>query len=961
MLHRGLADCFGVGILANGAGVSHHTVFLTGSLFGFLALILVAESIVGDRLAGDFDGANGAVDDLVIAAGVNTSGRFYILLHGGSGSMPQRGNLSLCNSGLTADRALLTLGHAVFSAGSCCAGNSLFRVAQGSLDFGAASGACLCGGAGCRCAGGMVRLLQYSFTVVANLGVLAGDGCLILRRDAGASIRIGDTRGNPLAIGIGIDGAVSRVDLINGISGGAVCILQLCHNNGNIHRSSVSARLSQLVGNCFSTDLHTDHTGTGTGNDSTTGSGVQEAGIRIDSAVNLNLGVAQRGTGNAGKSARCIGQGSECLVVRTGITAPIVQVIDVDTLTVGQIAAGTLTDDDLSAGQEGQILGNIDLTADYLHRQVVGNRQHKLTGLDGYATHQTQFHADVDFFHGHVAINLINLTVFGFVVVLDQITGINGEEAVRSNEGNLRTLNANHTNRSAGVTLFHSTGVQYHGDFDILNVVLVHGEDLVAMVRGNGTGRRTATPVRNLESFIDSTGAKDFHLTGAHHVAPGIEVGTAVDGNLTALSHLDKANRTVHAAHNGAGTACVHGTGNADGTGHGDICTAGHVQRPVCSRRHIRSIILNGGGLRSQHRFRCVIGNQQGNTAGNGVVTCRQSAVGSQNDFGTSSGSCVQVVEQLIANLKVCFRTGIVESRLQCDILSRCKGIGVCGGQYRAIRAEPTQECIAGGRVSSQRHLGVLITQAVPNAGGSNSSLGGIAVHSNVVRSQIPELSINRAAFQNINAGGQRDSRIRGDLLFALVPAHKGISLGIGSRNQVIDRAGSLRLGNGGSLAVDSVAAVALRRGKFHCHIGADEFNGNGGITFIGIGIGNISANLFTVFIPSLQHITLCRKCSQGIGRTNGIGLVSRRFTIDGIAAVFGCAKGNRALDHNIGNGKGCRCFSTFISSLGSNDINRFTVRNRNGCTTGRFIRRCTIYLKIAIAGTLCPVKGNHN
>ena len=242
-----------------------------------------------------------------------------------------------------------------------------------------------------------------------------------------------------------------------------------------------------------------------------------------------------------------------------------------------------------------------------------------------------------------------------------------------------------------------------HGDFHILNVVLVEGEYAVLIVlTHDGGGGIAAAIVSDLETLIDGSAAHDFHAAAAGDKAPGIQGGTAIYGDLTAACHFDKGHRT-----GGSAVIAKLGAqlvGNCQRAIHREVCALCHGKGTENTGLCV-SVFMDGG-LIGVNRAGSIEGNIQRNAGRNGIVTGGQSAVAGQGDDLVGSRSCIgkcrikafkQKAGAVCKEYRCCGR--LSKHGPNGHILSRNQLIGSRGGEHCiGGRIDPGHELAAAAR-----------------------------------------------------------------------------------------------------------------------------------------------------------------------------------------------------------------------------------------------------------------------
>ena len=496
------------------------------------------------------------------------------------------GNLSLCNEDLIAHRAVLTLGLAGLRAGRslCCVND--FGVTLGwnlclCNDDCVADGAVLALGlAGLRAGrldcrvgdlgmslGGNSRAGAYFLAAILAVGVAGVAGL-------GAGCFLGITKFCVLMCAR--RAAPDTADIVDGIAGacvrsfrvGAVGVVQLGGGNGDLMCRHTGTALRVLIcrGLRAGDTLLVIDTGTGAGADVRAACGGVDTAAGGQRTVDVHLYIRQRRTPTCPSGG--IDHRDELRATTAAVAAPLIHVVDVDALAAGHHQLGVLGDGGLHAGQQRCRLVDGQLAAGgQIDGHVVGQRQNILRRTDFHAR-QLQIQA----VNLRYTVDGIVDAVGGAVIRLGQAAGDDLEHAFVPDKGNGGGVDLpqgvyRSIHRLAGA------GVQGQGYLHILHGVLAKGEHLVAHIRRC----RAAAEVQNLVPLVDRAAGLYGDRAAAGDEAPCVQAcaGLHVDG--AAGFHFDVAIRPDDAALLTAGGGIILAA-DADG-------------RPVCkgegaARRH---------------------------------------------------------------------------------------------------------------------------------------------------------------------------------------------------------------------------------------------------------------------------------------------------------------------------------------------------------------------------------------
>ena len=429
--------------------------------------------------------------------------------------------------------------------------------------------------------------------------------------------------GAPESIGIGI-----------GTGGGScgvavIAVLQLGSSQRNL---GIAGILNQLVGHGVGTGGTHNHLAIAGGDDvGAAGSGIDIAGGCIDSAVDNNLGILQVLIRTGILLSGSIGHGHQLLVGRAAEVAPLIHIIDKDLFAGAQLADSACLDLKFHTGQNSQILADGDIAAALDpdgHIAVEG--QIVVSGVNVCAGNP-QAHRG----HAHIALQFYDQTVGGTIIALGHRALRHGEHgATGANKGHGETLLTKKGNRNTGIALFGGARHQGQRCLYILHIILAEGENPVIHIQRLGA----ATEVRELEALIDRGTTLGGNGTGAGNEAPGIQRTTIGNSDGAVRIQVHKAGRT------GRGTGRFAGlTGNNSG---GNTHFALHRQVGARCQRHgpvSGGLCIGGSGSSRCIRIKgiqYIKGNQQGNTAGNRIITRGQGGIVHQNNGLVCRGLC---------------------------------------------------------------------------------------------------------------------------------------------------------------------------------------------------------------------------------------------------------------------------------------------------------------------------------
>ena len=689
-------DCFGLGCIANCAGVGLDAGILTGGSGRNLTFIPL---VAGRRDLG-LRSEHRAADRAADAIRQTRFGAGCRLAHNGLLGVAGRRNLSLRNKNFVADGAVLALGLAGRGAGRLHRrvddlGMALSLNSFALGDFFAADGAdCITGVAGLG-AGGvfLVDDLSEVTTLVLPLGVKSG----VLGQINSRTIRIGVTS----AVGCGVPAreivaftgervcvqcgirlciyglwvhrafdrvfrtsvgfkgnrqlhrrfaAPNAIDIVNDIA--SVCgrsfgvrtvgVVQLGSGDGDSHCTAVRIILIGCGRRAGVTLLFVD-AGTLAGADiRTTLGGIDSTNSRY-TAVHIHLGIDQIVVRTVICLARRICHrlkfaGSPDEVV--GV--PLIAVIEIDILPVCNRQASALGNIDLNTSQQSCILIDGHIAGLNIDSNVVGDRQYVACRVDIHACKRQRQRIQCRF-----AVYRKYKTVCLFIVILSKATGFHFEHTSVANEINSSSICGFHC-INAAINLFVGAGIQRQGNFDVLYEVLRKWEHPMAHAGRCGA----AAEVCNLIEFIHLSAGFRQNRAAAGDKAPCIEIAAVLDCNGAVIRHFN-----IAVIANGTSllttASSIISAAQADGTIDGNRSAIAHRQRSErlrswgCAncRRSIRI-----------QRSRLIKRNQQCNSNRNGIAAADRT-IGRQGNLGLTVCLCIgnrfiQVCKPLTASLK---------------------------------------------------------------------------------------------------------------------------------------------------------------------------------------------------------------------------------------------------------------------------------------------------------------------
>ena len=566
-------------------------------------------------------------------------------------------------------------------------------------------------------------------------GLVAGSGDRL--RIGAAALAAGVGGASLLGTGLGGgDGGVA-VDALHapdavliaiGVGGGgqiaAAFVLKLCRGNVDGGVGNAGSVLGGLISRAGGDGGQLHDAALNAGDRRAAFRGIELARGGIQSARHMNGGIAGDGAGAAGGtlvgSSGGIGHDPQ-LGAAVDIAAPLILVVDIQPDARAQGAGCALIHDQLGIGLEGQILADGCGAALKLNGDAAVDGQHIVAGIDG-GQGDRQGHG----LEAHGAVGSDVQPVGGAVILLGHGAGGQVEHGTAGADELDRgmILGAGHV--QGGVAVLGSTGLQCHGRFHILHIVLAQGEDLVIVAR-HGQRCRAAPEVDDLEILIHTCAGHDLHTALTGDVAIGIELSVDLDRAALAQRHV------AVLAHRSAAAAVVP-RGDTQRAVDGQIRAAGQGQGAVG-----RGGGDGGGtlGSRGECAAALIKGDQQGDAGGNGILPRAQGSVVHQGDhvaaFRRSHG-VIQIEIGRIADPEAGIAALGQEHGLHSNILGRIDGIGcVPRCDLAAGGIDPAGKGIAGGRL---RHQNRALAGGDPlqgGAGGDGSAVGGDAASCAVI------------------------------------------------------------------------------------------------------------------------------------------------------------------------------------------------------------------------------------
>ena len=571
----------------------------------------------------------------------------------------------------------------------------------------------------------------------------------------------------------------------------AVAVFQFRRGNGDGGIGRVVTSLCSLIGHGLGTGF-CDHFAVSGGVDiGAAGGGIDRARRGVNGAVDLHQRVLLPSLDAV--AAGCVGQlHVPHIAARAGferIVVPIVHVIDDDPHAVSQRSLDALADIQLRAGQQGDILLDAHGPALGADGHVGGDGEVIVFGVQSGAADQTHLHGHGQRLDGKVTVGGKLDPSRALDVILDDIAGTDLEHGVAAGTADHGHAGALQTRQGDGgrhIGKFLGARMDRHGNFNVLEIILGHGEHAVA-VAGHCRGHGAAAEIRQLEILIDRSAALDLHGAGAGDIAPGVEVGAALDGDVAAGLHVDEARRAGDAAV--AGRRRILASGNAQAALHGQVRAGIHGQRAVSGDLHphvVGTAVITGRiGI---HGIGRVEGDQQRHARRDGIVPRREGGVVQQHHRFIRRGDCSRsrlvqvVVNQGLVHQEIRLRGG--ENGFDRHVFFRgIDGVGRRRGQpLSGRRIHPAHEGHAAVGRCRQRDTSVRLDafhhravthrragsgDAAPRAVKGDGHVGGIR---RCRQADVAQLQGGRTGVQTLVAGQhqlQRSARIQHDIVVA--------------------------------------------------------------------------------------------------------------------------------------------------------------------------------------------------
>ena len=532
--------------------------------------------------------------------------------------------------------------------------------------------------------------------------------------------------------------APDAVDIVNGIAGlgrlrlgvGAVGVVELGGSDGDLVCRHVGTALRVLIrrGLRAGSALLAVDAGTLAGADIRTAGGGVDAADGGQRTVDVHLHIDKVFFCAVIMLSGGIWHRFELASGNKVLGDPLVTVIDVDALAVGNHQLGTLGDGGLHAGQQcRRLVDGQPAAGGQIDGHVVGQRQNIAAGADAHAC-QLQVQA-VELC---LTVDGVDDAVGGAVIRLGQTAGDDVEHAFVPDKGNGGWVDLPHgvyrsIHRLAGA------GVQGQGYLHILHGVLVKGEHLVAHSRRC----RAAAEVQHLIPLVNRAAGLYRDRAAAGDKAPRVQVCAGLHGDGAAGLHFDVAIGPDHLARSTAAGRIILAA-DADGRPvcKGEGTARRHGQRPEGLSGRGRGDGCRGTGIAG---LGLVEGDQQGDRAGDGIVPRDLTALGECDDSGQLllrlRDRVVQVVKDLAAGLKERQlladeprRDGTVTVKVQ-------SGLGIGADALSAGHIVPPLEAVALRRgrlhlIGGHGALGVGVHLGdIPPVHGIGAVLGGLEGH----------------------------------------------------------------------------------------------------------------------------------------------------------------------------------------------------------------------------------------
>ena len=486
---------------------------------------------------------------------------------------------------------------------------------------------------------------------------------------------------NPLAVGATAVVAVSTASRGGGV--GTIAVQQLCGSNGNfgIGIGILNILIRHRIRCSGDFYLGTFHAG----DRGAAGGGIELSSGSIQDAIHNHLCVNQiccrAGIGLAGRIDNRDKLDIALASSAVAIVAPFILIVDIDRVTGAQCAGNTFCNLNFRAGNQSHILIQSDGAAVDLDGNIAVDIQHIIRG-----THRCSTDLHLDGRNGHIAISFHNQAVSASVIALGHIAAGQIEHTATGADERHGGAKGGAGHINGGIAVFLGTGIQGQGNFDVLDIVLAQGENLICNVRC-GTA---AAEVHDLEHFVDGGTAVGGDGAGAGDIAVGVQRTSVVHGDVTAAGHLHKADF----AGGGADTRrAALGIALLGRKAHGA------VDDQVGTFRQGQSAVGGGSCICTGADHSCGIqgvgivkGDQQGDAAGDGIFSRRQGGTVHQDNCLAGGGCAVlrgliQIVKQMGTGYIIIVHAGAehVYARHRCAI--EVRALGRCTNHKPGIAA----------------------------------------------------------------------------------------------------------------------------------------------------------------------------------------------------------------------------------------------------------------------------------
>ena len=231
----------------------------------------------------------------------------------------------------------------------------------------------------------------------------------------------------------------------------------------------------------------------------------------------------------------------------------------------------------------GNTLVDGHVTGVHDHRHAAVDRQVILCRINILRANDRQLDRHCDGINGKVASRSKLCTAGTLEIILFNIARLKIEHESRriSQERNSTILDANTANVDRHVRIFYGTCTQSQRNLNILHIILGHGEDTFSVIN-QACSCATATPILQLEAFINRSSTQCFHTASTSNITPCRQRCSTVQGNLAAPLHHNETNtarRMAIVAHLGR-LLTIH----AQIAHNRQVCTISHGKRTRGSR-----------------------------------------------------------------------------------------------------------------------------------------------------------------------------------------------------------------------------------------------------------------------------------------------------------------------------------------------------------------------------------------